>query len=192
MPHFISRKYLNTTFPSPPSLDDKVILFEDRVLGWQIEIAQELRRQIESGGNNGPFRHAGYAIVSLLFSYFEMIAQYVEGTPSNGGSKATFTRGFKYVFPTTSLSTADTEEVYKRVRCGMYHDGYTKLGTLISSTTTPSVCFDKNTVEVNPHTLVDDIASHFDSYIVTLKNSANTNERGKFEATFDHGTTATP
>ena len=74
----------------------------------------------------------------------------------------------------------------------MYHDGYTKFGTLISGTFKPSVCLDSNTVKVNPHTLVDDVACHFDSYIVTLKNSANTNERVKFEATFDHGTTATP
>lgn len=132
MPHFVSRKYLSSDFASPPTLDEKVTVFEDRVLGWQIDIAQEVRRQIESGGDNGPFRHAGYALVSLLFSYFEMIAQFIEGTSSQGGSKATFVRGFKYVYPSTTMSNSNIEEVYKRVRCGMYHDGFTVFLPILS------------------------------------------------------------
>ena len=119
-----------------------------------------------------------------------MIAQYIEGTSSNGGSKATFIRGFNYVFSTTTLSSNDIEEVYKRVRCGMYHEGYTKFGTLLSSEFRPTISLEGGTVKVNPHTLVDDIASHFAEYIATLKTPANTSERGKFENTFDRGTTA--
>ena len=192
MPHYVSRKHLNTDFSSPPTLDEKITVFEDRVLGWQIEIAQEVRRQIESGGEDGALRHAGYAVVSLLFSYFEMIAQFIEGTLSQGGTKATFVRGFKYVYPSTTMSNSDIEEVYKRVRCGMYHDGFTKFGTLIDGSYRPSVAFDGDTVKVNPHTLVADVVSHFSNYILTLKNAANTTERGKFETTFDRGTTASP
>jgi hypothetical protein len=190
MPHYVSRKFLNTDFSSPPTLDEKIKVFEDRVLGWQIEIAEEIRSQIESGGENGAFRHAGYALVTLLFSYFEMIAQYIEGTSSNGGSKATFLRGFCYVFPATSLSSPEIEEVYKRVRCGMYHDGYTKFGTLISGNFSPTVSLENSTVKVNPHTLVDDISAHFVGYIATLNTVTNVAERTKFENTFDRGTTA--
>lgn len=192
MPHYVSRKYLNTDFSSPPTLDQKIKVFEDRVLGWQIEIAQEVRNQIDNGGEQGAFRHAGYALVSLLFSYFEMIAQYMEGASSQGGSKRTFVRGFKYVFPATSLSDDEIEEVYKRVRCGMYHDGYTKFGTLISSEFAPSVSIDTDTVKVNPHTLVDDVANHFAAYVTLLSNPGSTTERGHFESTFDRGTTANP
>lgn len=190
MPHFVSRKYVNTDFSSPPTLDEKIEVFEDRVLGWHIEIAQELRKQIESGGDAGAFRHAGYALVSILFSYFEMIAQYIEGTSSNGGSKATFVRGFRYVFPSSSLTSDEIEDVYKRVRCGMYHDGYTKFGTLISGDYSPSISVENDTVKVNPHTLVDDISAHFSSYIATIKSSANSNDRTNFESTFDRGATA--
>ena len=192
MSNYISRSIRDTDFPSGPTIDDKIKVFEDRVLGWQIEIAQEIRRQMESGGDNGIFRHAGYALVSLLFSYFEMIAQYIDGTPSNGGSKATFVRGFKDVFHGTTLTPTQIEEVYKRVRCGMYHDGFTKFGTLIGSEFNPTVSFENSTVKINAHTLVDDISVHFSEYLKTLRNTANVNQRTCFEKTFDRGTTTAP
>lgn len=63
MPTCISPKYTDQTFGSNPTIEDKILVFENRVLGWNIAPAKSL--------NSVP--HAGYAIVSILFSYFDCL-----------------------------------------------------------------------------------------------------------------------
>ena len=84
----ISRKYSSDDFGGKPDLDQKILIFEDRVLWWQLEIAEELHRLIEAPENNGKtLQHAAFALISILFSYFEMIAQYQKGESSEGNSR---------------------------------------------------------------------------------------------------------
>ena len=57
----------------PPTLDEKVTVFARRVRGWQIDIAQHL-------ANNVP--HSGFAVLSILMSFPEMMWQYRHGESS--------------------------------------------------------------------------------------------------------------
>jgi hypothetical protein len=185
---YISRNYLNTSFPDP-SIDEKIEVFEDRVIGWQIEIAETIEKLIRTEPS---MHHAGYALVSVLFSCFEMMAQFIEGKPSDGGSKKAFVRGFKYVYPGTKLMDAEIEGIYSKIRCGMYHDGHTKFGTLISSSYPDTFSVNGDTTLLNPHKLVADVKNHFQGYVSTLKDKMKTTERNNFEATYDGGMTASP
>jgi hypothetical protein len=40
MPTCISPKYTDQTFGSNPTIEDKILVFEDRVLGWNIAPAR--------------------------------------------------------------------------------------------------------------------------------------------------------
>ena len=97
---YISPMYTNKSFGGNPSYEQKIIIFADRVLGWQLDIAEELRKQIEAKGNEkSPIQNAGFAILSILSSYFEMITQFIEGEPSANKSKPYFGKGLERVFP---------------------------------------------------------------------------------------------
>jgi hypothetical protein len=82
-----------------------------------------------------------------------MIGQCVNlaGTPPS--PPADFVRGFRGVYPTTPLGPAEIEIVYDRVRCGMFHNGYTKRGVSIDGEYKQTWDLDRadNVVKLNPH-----------------------------------------
>ena len=57
------------------TLENKINIFEDQIQGWLFNPAKDLI-------NN---QHAGFAILSIVLTYFEPIAQFLEGRTS--GSK---------------------------------------------------------------------------------------------------------
>ena len=109
MESFISPKYTNKTFGNTPTIENRILVFEDREAGWRIAHAKTL--------NEVP--HAGYAIVSILFSYFEMISQYISGETSKNNPKEFFRRGYREVYPDSALTDIDINLVYEKVRCGI-------------------------------------------------------------------------
>jgi hypothetical protein len=180
----ISRKYTDDDFDGSPSLDEKIIIFEDRVLGWQLDIAEEVRKRIERKQNHGrPIQHAGFALISILFSYFEMIAQYQEGRESDKSQKF-FGIGLESVFP-GEFSDAEKKLVYQRIRCGMYHSGLTKKGALIDGRYPNAIQVQADLVKVNPHKLSPKLRAHFLRYIDLLKRPESTTERTNFQKMFD-------
>jgi hypothetical protein len=186
----ITKDYTSETFGPNPTLDQKIEIFRSRVFGWQIDIAEELERLIGTVPEKNPLRHAGYALVSILFSYFEMIAQFEGGADSTAQSRSFFERGFRSVFaypPECALTSDVIREIYVRVRCGMYHDAWTKHGVFINGSYPFTFRFNGSLVEMNPHRLVRDIKEHFHWYIRNLRDPANTVLRSNFLARFDHG-----
>jgi len=123
-----------------------------------------------------------------------MIAQYSTGISSDpklnegkSGSTKAFCDGVRLVYPTCKLTDPQLNTIYSRVRCGMFHNGYTKYGTLISGNYPDALNIDKDTVLVNPHKLRADLLEHFKQYVATLKNATKTTERRSFEKIFDGG-----
>lgn len=91
---WLSPSYHDTDFSLPFSLEDKITLFEDRILGWKLNIADQL---INGSQEKSPIRHSGYATLDIVFSYFEMIAKYEAGF-TGGESKKYFKQGVYSVF----------------------------------------------------------------------------------------------
>lgn len=174
---WISPKHKDSDFPLPLKLENKIDIFEARVMGWQILIADEMSK----------IEHAGYAVISAIFSYFEMIAQYIEGQSSKGRSKEFFNKGFKKVFPGTLISDDQIGIIYDRVRNGMYHDGSTKVGVLIAWGFPRSVDYENDNVLVDPKKLTQEIKEHFGSYIDSIRDKTNVAGRTNFETIFDTG-----
>ena len=172
---YISPHFTTETFGHNPTRDQKILIFVDRELGWRFNIAEVTEK----------IPHAGYTVISILFAYFEMFAQYATGVSSENGPTAAFRNGVRFVYPARTFTDEQLNTIYSRVRCGMFHNGYTKFGTLISGDFPEAIATDNDTVRVNPHKLRADLLTHFTQYIATLKDDT---KAAKFEKIFDAGT----
>ena len=180
----ISPHFQDIDFPSGMSLDQKIEVFADRVKGWQLDIAQQCADNIP---------HSGFAVLSIVCSYFEMIAKFQDGFTKDGKSEEYFSRGFDNVFPNLSNPSPEIRErllkkLYKDVRCGLYHAGITGPNIELSGDFDFSVAFAvrPDRVQINPHRLVPDLKQHFQSYIRQLRNHKNEDLRRNSEARFDY------
>ena len=182
----ISPHFQDIDFPSGMSLDQKIEVFPDRVKGWQVDIAQQCADNIP---------HSGFAVLDIVFSYFEMIAKFQDGFTKDKGreSEEYFSKGFDNVFPNLSNPSPEIrkrllKKLYKNVRCGLYHTGITGPNIALSGDFNSSIEFTSppDTVRINPHKLVPDLEQHFQSYIRQLRDHKNEDLRKNFEARFDY------
>ncbi len=85
---------------NPPTFEEKVRVFERSVLGWQLEIAEALINGSKA------IAGSGYAVLSIVASYPEMIWQFVNGRESKGRSPAAFREGMALIFPDIDVAAA--------------------------------------------------------------------------------------
>ena len=184
--HYISPSFTTDDFPNgPETLEDKIKVFTDRVRGWQLDIARET---IERNGNSG------FAVLHIATSYFEMIGMYING-PGLMGSKKYFEAGARAVFSELQTETKRhvrwfLRSLYKNLRCGLYHQGMTRAGIILTGDTTQPYRFKDlgsgaSRIIINPRLLVEHLSDHFDSYVKTIEDSSNPRERANFEEMFD-------
>jgi hypothetical protein len=198
VPVFISRHYSAVDFAWPLGLDDKILIFIDRVNGWQLDVADQCLNGVkdEKGLVVGPLiQHSGHAALHIVFSYFEMIAKYSAGYTDTGRSKEFFREGFKSVFSSLRVADADQSKVdsllndlYENVRCGLYHSGMTGVGIVVVSQEVidvPVVVTDKS-ILINPYYLVTALKDHLETYKNDLHNADNALLRKNFERRFDY------
>lgn len=207
---WISPSYEQTDLPLPWNIEDKITIFEDRVLGWKLDIADQIingKMDPDGSGSCRGIPHSGYAVLDIVISYFEMIAKYMDGFDKEGKSKRYFIQGVYAVFPPLKVQQrqlgvqevyGDSEPIieqilgmmYKNIRCGLYHGGITtgRVG-LTGDFETPIIFQPQSaTLMINPHHLVPTLKIHFSNYIECLKDPNNHDFRRKFEARFDFDT----
>jgi hypothetical protein len=179
----ISPHFTDHHFQTPLRIEDKIALFADRVRGWQLDIAQSLESH----------HHAGFAVLAIVSSYFEMISKYERGHMSNKNSKAHFKLGVRSVLE-LHLSGESTlpdyliDLLYEEVRCGMYHAGMTGPRVRISDAPgIPMIQLDQFGLTLDPHQLVRALQEHFSGYVARLNDPANVTLRRNFEKRFDAG-----
>ena len=201
---WISPSYQDTDFSFPHSLDTKITLFEDRVLGWKLDIADKL---INGSQEESPIRHSGYATLDIVFSYFEMIAKYEAGFTGRESEKY-FKQGVYSVFPefkdtpppeqipfsplgnVVSLIDVVLGLMYEGIRCGLYHSGITNGKIFLTGEIKTPMAFDlqNQMLIINPHLLVPNLKAHLKNYVERLRDTNNTDLRTKFEARYDFDT----
>jgi hypothetical protein len=201
----ISPKDLRDSVPKPWHLEDKIEIFECRVEVWQLGVAVKILKEIETHQPPSIWSHAAYGLISVAFSYFEMI-----GKSLNPNSKKRGTAGidFNYGFCDVYEKYKPTDNDYKnlpeviefrdRVRNGMYHLARTKKNLGIHNEDSISMKdFDikdnsdviqvQRIYWVNPHRMIHTIVDHFPTFIARLNdpNSHFDAMRDKFEEFFD-------
>ncbi len=180
----------NMTYPL--TLDDKIEIFIDRVKGWQLDIAEFL---IE----NNP--DSGFATLSIVLSYFEMIGKYLEGYQDVYCSRYHFEIGVRESIIAAIKDTKDKllqatifnflQILYKGGRNGIYHVGMTDRRIMLSGEKEKTFEFanfadiENLLIIINPKILVKHIKKHFNKYEEKLRNSENGKTRENFEKRFD-------
>jgi hypothetical protein len=159
---------------------DKIEMY---VTNRMIRPAELCAAEFGNDCSGSPLKESGYAILSIMLPYFEMIQQFISGQDSDGHSKDFFRDGFKSVYPCTPLTDDNIKkELYPWVRCGMFHAGMTRGATRLSR----CYCFGfercGSEIFINPARVVDEIKVHFKQYIARLRNPANLCDRAKFQA----------
>lgn len=173
----------------PVPLAKKVELFQSRIRGWQLEVADECANGI-NGLPADP--HAGFAVLHLCLSYFETIGKYEAGNMGDSDSKKYFKLGLMSVFPNLKrrrpeLFEKRAEFLYKAGRCGLYHASQASNGILLGPP--PSALRfapKRNYVQVNPSLLPSVLKQHLATYCQRLLRPANKILRLNFERRFDH------
>lgn len=191
MPNAISRHFNDELLSRLLTLNDKIILFADRVNGWQLDIAEQVIAT----------PHAGFAALSIVGSYFEMIGSYLSGKASVGASAKAFERGLRAVLdPHKDSSAAEVPEavyraliqaLYVDVRCGLYHAGITGPNILLRiADDMPIVGIEDGRVLLDPRKLIEAVRFHFMSYVQMLMNPDVRYDdlRSRFERRFDQPT----
>ena len=186
---WLSPVHLSSDFKSPVSFEKKVELFHARILGWQLEIADECANGI-NGQPADP--HAGFAVLHLCLSYFETIAKYEAGYTGDDQSKKYFKLGLASVFPSLRRSQSAVFEkrsklLYKAGRCGLYHVSQTSRGILLGKPPSALRFAPKmNFVQVNPSLLPKVLKKHLAAYRERLLRPRNKRLRQCFEKRFKH------
>lgn len=170
----------------PRSIDDMLDLFECRVDVWQLGPAVQILKQIEKHPNPSVWAHTAYALLAVVFSYFEMIGKCLNpASQPSGTAGVDFNYGFCDIYPAfkvangdrTDAALPDVREFRDRVRNGMYHLGYTKGNLFIHnapSLATDDFFIDKRGAKpvylVNPHQVTRTIVAHFPTFIGRLRD----------------------
>jgi hypothetical protein len=168
----LSPNYKAKDFEKGFSIGDKINIFSDRVNGWQIGIAKQIM--------HSQIPNSDFAILKILVSYFEMIAEY-------------FKIGLILTFPELSNEPENSQRdnlldnFYDFVRNCLYHNGFTNQYVLITNDIPKSFGYEKNhhLFVVCPTILTEDMSIKFNEYINTLKDPNNNSLRMKFEKRYD-------
>jgi hypothetical protein len=180
-PHFTDAQLGNRL-----NFEQKVLVFADRVRSWQLDVAE---RQIRADP------HAGFAVLSAILSYFEMYAKHREGFTKTGESGHYFRKGVEWVFERVDVPaevrTKVAERLWTAARNGLYHDGLTSAGIVLSSEFDSTMRVMGNEsgeigeVHINPERLVEQVQIHFSGYLLRLLNPGHDALRQNFEKRFD-------
>ncbi len=204
---WISPSLRNSDFEMPLSIDDKITIFEDRTLGWKLNIADKIINGEVSSDEAielEPIPHSGFATLDIVLSYFEMIGKYIAGFNAQGRSEDHFKDGVISVFPAlgdqdrapanpgiNGIVKTPVDEaldiLYKGVRCGLYHAGVTPGKVVLAGEIPHPFAFDPidRILVINPHHLVPTLKEHLSNYVAQLREEANRELRKIFERRFD-------
>jgi hypothetical protein len=177
------------------TVEDKAEVFADQINGWLLDHAHALASPAYERS-----QHAGFVILQILSSYFEMIASFLKGESSDRRSAEFWAHGFFHVFPelenqVRASGVANPEKqlaalesrFYAQVRCGLVHEGLTRNSVVVARGTPHvfKVTADRNTgqihhIEIDPFQLVGSIQANFDEYISNLKDASQLTLRASF------------
>jgi hypothetical protein len=193
---WISWKHEDTDFTHPLTFDEKVDLFYEQTLGWQLHIANLIAnggttfgelKQGKPGYKVDAIRHSGFAVLHICLSYFELVGSIV--LPSKLSDTDTFKAGVRRVFPVVFTGSADSEDALKRLhkgaRCGLYHAGRTRNRVGLSDSKV--IAYDTHGVTVSPKLLPKELKAHLHTFKLELLNPANVALRNQFVKLFDKG-----
>lgn len=197
---WISWRQQRSDFQVQLTYDEKVDIFCEQTLGWQLQIAD----LIANGGTTFPqintsepgyevpsIRHSGFAVLHICFSYFELVGSVVSSEASSTGR---FNAGVKEVLPEIFQGNPNDDTLlrllYKGARCALYHSARpgAPVGLGQPDDEKP-IAFDQGSgkVAISPECLPRSLKAHLTKFKSKLMDAGNVDLRQRFEARFDKG-----
>ncbi len=162
---------------NPEKIDDKITIYKREVKEWFLDPASTLIIQ-------DSFTNA-FVVLMICMAYIEGVEQYKTGKRSNGRSRECFIASLKRLY-SDQFQEDELEVLYKKSRCGLFHNGMVKGGVVFDYDSETVFKFQsKERVEINPRLLLKDIKEDFRRYINDLKKTeSNQDLRSKFDRHF--------
>ena len=193
---WIAWNYQDTDFTWPLTFEQKVNLFYEQALGWQLHIADLVANGGTAFGEGGQrdgkvvssIRHSGLAVLQICLSYFETIGRY---TGQRFGSEDAFCQGVYQVFPNLPTDNAEVAKavhsLYRDARCGLYHNPRTARLGLRPMPESEAIVYDctNQLVMVCPEHLPRVLKDHLNRFRDALLDERNVKLRVAFERQFD-------
>ena len=164
---------------------DKINAFERHVLDRQLRIAQILAKHFTCNANGDPLSQSAFAIISIGFSYFEMIEQFATGLSSHKQSGPFFKRGFARVFPHSVVDSNDAARLYSMMRCDMYHSAMPTDRCGLTRELPSAIANENGVIVINPALLIDELISHFGRFCSDLRDGCHCDLQRNFETMWD-------
>lgn len=154
------------------AFETKVAIFDDRAEGWFFRVADSIA---SDGG-------AGYVLLQIAASQIEAIEQFRQGKSSKGQSSRVFVDGMLNTFREAKGEHRELlANFYSAVRCGLFHDGMTKTGVVISQGYDYAFAVVRETIQINPWRFLDAVRAGLREYTTRLRDPANVALREAFE-----------
>ncbi len=180
------------------NVQTSVLIYEDRVKGYFFDQARKLLGS-PSSNNEESSGFSAYTVLMIAISQIEGMQQYREGKSSERMSKDFFREGMKRIFNLADNDDESLEKLYRAIRCGLFHDGFTKgLVYLALDFDNPEYQealrielwkYDSEKIRfgINPKLFLAEVENDFDQYITNLREQGDqsdfefTNLRRNFE-----------
>jgi hypothetical protein len=188
----------DVTWP-PSTIEEKVEIFYQRALGWQLHIADLLANGGEPSGTPysvKPLVHSGFAVLQICLSYFETIGHYEQSNvlPPKGSQGYFFKKGVRSALPQLLADYGETvlDELFARLyggaRCGLYHNSMTvpNVGLGQPAGDAP-MAYDSaaKILAISPERLPRALKAHLEGFRIRLLDPKEIELRQNFERRFN-------
>jgi hypothetical protein len=202
---WITWKHEDTDFALSLTFEQKVDVFVEQTLGWQLHIADLVANggttfgefKIGKAGYGVPaIRHSGFAVLHICFSYVELVGSLVQATRQSPSK--TFEAGLRVIpglIDASQVNTAVIRRLYEAARCGLYHEGRTRPGVGLGHPPDGNAIASDpgtGTIGISPERLPKVLKAHLERLRLELLDKSNVGLRHRFEQRFDSGFTQPP
>lgn len=156
----------------------KLLVYRRRVEEWFLGHAERLAKE----------PHTDYAVLQIAMSQIEGIEEYRRGKDSSGKSKEFFRLGMRRIFDLTTADVPDDKlnTFYTEVRCGLFHDGFTKRGAvLVSRSYIKAIEFSDGFIKIHAPEFLKKVKAGFEAFLSDLSDENKAPEREKFLKVWD-------
>lgn len=183
---YVGPKLHSSEFTWPLSFDDKVKIYDARVRGWFLDIAESLSGQAGTD----------FVVLMVITSFFEGHEIYWQGNINS--TREFFKQAFVRMVASAGLMDSQkaeevSEKIYTHVRCGLFHIGMLRAETGLyrgeKGHPADPIQFEeldgKEYILFNAPKLLQSLKRYFDDYIARLRNPTETKLRENFERAWD-------
>ena len=163
------------TYLDPYNIDDKILIYKRQVEEWFLNRAVSLCHR----------KNNNFVVIMIATSYIEGVEQYRTGRESNGHSRQFFLAGLKRIFSLQNVSDDQLSNLYKHLRCGLFHNGMSGDVVVLNRSLKNAIEFSNSgTIDINPKLYLDAIIQDFNQYIRDLNKQNNIQLRNQFNRMF--------